>query len=159
MILLNNTQKINTVDFLYLAEIVARKFLPRSKEPIKDTELYGIACEELVKCCEKYNPAVGPFDRYAMRAIRNGIVDFLRKSKINFESLNIDLAYNHNRIDIEGILIGAKLSENELLVIKESLNPYYGWKTKIAERLGVTKQRIGQIFSEACEKIRKANDD
>lgn len=70
----------NIVEYLYLAEIVARKFY-RGRDPIRDTEFFSIACQELVRCGQKYDPSIGPFDRFAMRAMRNGIIQDARQRK------------------------------------------------------------------------------
>lgn len=75
---------VDVSDYLYLAEIVARKYYCGKDEEqaqIRDTELFSVACQELVKCVQQYDPAIGPFDRFAMRAIRNGIIQNLRLQK------------------------------------------------------------------------------
>ena len=71
---------IDVSEYLYIAEIVARKFY-RGRESIRDTELFATACLELSKCVQLYNPEIGPFDRFAFRTIKFGLIDYLREQK------------------------------------------------------------------------------
>lgn len=73
--------KVDAAEYLYLAEIVARKFY-RGNEPIRDTELYSIACQELVRISSEYRPEVNEdFTRFAFRAMKNAILDHIRYKK------------------------------------------------------------------------------
>lgn len=83
--------KIDATEYLFLAEIIARKFY-RGKERIQDTEVYSVCCEELVRIAESFNPECGLFDRFAFRSLRNAAISYIRHSKRqkragNFEKL------------------------------------------------------------------------
>jgi RNA polymerase sigma factor (sigma-70 family) len=73
-------QPVKVEDYLYLAEIVARNYY-RGKEDIKDTELYSLCCEELVRCAAGYTPSMGKFDSYAWKSLHNGVIDHIRAKK------------------------------------------------------------------------------
>lgn len=84
---------VDISNYLYLAEIVTRKYYHsqgKEQAQIRDTELFSIACQELVKCVQRYNSAIGPFDRFAMRAIHNGIIQNLRLQKSKKRFVNFD---------------------------------------------------------------------
>lgn len=68
----------NIENYLYLAEIVSRKFY-RGRDKIRDTEIFSVACQQLVKCVKKYKAEIGPFDRFAIRSIKNAILEHIRQ--------------------------------------------------------------------------------
>jgi RNA polymerase sigma factor (sigma-70 family) len=68
---------VQVENYLYLAEIIARKFY-RGRELIQDTELYSVACMELVSLVENYDPRLGEFSRFAFRSLYNRLVGYIR---------------------------------------------------------------------------------
>lgn len=72
--------KIDASKYLFLAEIISRKFY-RGKERIQDTEIYSVCCEELVRIAENFDPECGLFDRFAFRSLRNAAISYIRYSK------------------------------------------------------------------------------
>lgn len=72
--------KVDASQYLFLAEIIARKFY-RGSEKIKDTEIYSMCCEELVKIAENFDPRCGVFDRFAFRSLRNAAISHIRHTK------------------------------------------------------------------------------
>lgn len=81
---------VDITEYLYLAEVISRRFY-KGNERIRDTEVFSIACQELVKVGKKYNSAVGPFDRLAMRAMRNGIIQYIRRQQMKKRDANFQL--------------------------------------------------------------------
>lgn len=76
---------IDITEYLFLAEAVASK-LRQAKgyrtERIQDTEIYSIACLELVTAAKNYDPTVcGDFSRYAYKCMRNKIISFFKYNK------------------------------------------------------------------------------
>lgn len=55
---------------------------------------------------------------------------------------------------IQSLIGKARLTSDERFVIERAIyNPAYGWQTDLANELKLTKQRIGQIYTEARRKI------
>lgn len=95
--------QVDASQYLYLAEIVARKYYQGRKEEqkhIRDTELFSIACHELAKCSRRYDPIIGPFDRFAMRAMRNGIIQSIRTKKMKKRVAEFDVLPNQEWIEL-----------------------------------------------------------
>lgn len=168
-------EPINIVDFLYLAEIVARKYY-RGKDNIRDTELFSIACQELVKCSEKYDLTIGPFDRYAMRAMRNGIIQQIRlrnckKRVAQFEPLTEqqwqDFPKENKEIEfptgiLETILKCHPEESEQDQADKELLKDVYlnlKQITEISEQLGVSRVTIYNRLKRILGKLRKKFED
>lgn len=77
-----NDVAIDPADFLHLALKFAFKYKPKhSYEEIKDTEVYSIACEELIRAARLYEPDRGDFSRFAWRSMLNGFLQSIRSQK------------------------------------------------------------------------------
>lgn len=153
---------VDIADYLYLAEVVARKYY-RGHDPIRDTELFSVACQELVKCGEKYDPSVGPFDRFAMRSMRNGIIHDLRlmqakKRAAEFEVL-ADQDFPERSVEPfpdVGLLPGLlqKLPDNDRCLIED----YFLNNNSVADlanRLAVTKVTVYNRIDRILKKLRE----
>lgn len=99
------TERIDPSDYLYLAAKVAYKFRSKNKfERIVDTEVYSIACEELIKAVNTYKSDRGDFSRFAWRSMTNGILQRLRAQKrlkrsASFDEIDPDKWKNLERKD------------------------------------------------------------
>lgn len=49
------------------------------KRRIFDSDVFSVACEELVKAAHTHSPEKGEFRHFALRCMRNGIIDHLRR--------------------------------------------------------------------------------
>lgn len=76
-------EAIDPTKYFFLVEAIAHKFRKKFRgkfEKIEDTEPYSIASMELVKAAAGYDPEVNEdFSRYAFRAMRNGIIEAIRR--------------------------------------------------------------------------------
>lgn len=66
-------------DNLGLARAVAAKFVRIGR--IEDSELYSVACLELVRAAETFDPSKSKFSTWATKMMTNGILSELRKNK------------------------------------------------------------------------------
>jgi len=158
----NGHEPVDVVVYLYLAEIVARKYY-QGKDPIRDTDVFSIACQELVKCSKKYNPTIGPFDRFAMRSMRNAIIQNIRSEKRKKRMAKFDVFDDNSWSDIRNITaiiaddrgnqvlnLLNKLSKNDRRLVEEI---YLKNKqvVDVADDLKVTRatiyNRIDRIFN------------
>lgn len=74
--------RIEPEDYLHLALKIAYKYRSKhSYEEIKDTDVYSIACEELIHAAATYQPERGDFSRYAWKIMTNGVLQKIRHQK------------------------------------------------------------------------------
>ena len=93
----DNDIKINPADYLWLALKFAYKYKPKnSYEEIKDTEVYSIACEELIRAASLYKANRGDFTRFAWRSMMNGFLQFIRSQKRMKRSANFARLNDHD---------------------------------------------------------------
>jgi len=77
-----NDVVINPEDYLDLALKFAFKYRPKNSfEAIKDTEIYSIACEELIRAARSYKSDRGDFSRFAWRFMMNRFFKSIRSQK------------------------------------------------------------------------------
>lgn len=68
------------VHYQYLVEGIARKLEHRLPSYLEDDELLSLGQIGLLKAISKYEPAQGPFSRYASAVVYGAIIDGLRAS-------------------------------------------------------------------------------
>lgn len=62
------------------AKDLSMGFCPRQeKRHLFDSEVFSVACERLVKAAHTHSSDKGEFRHFALRCMRNGIVDYLRR--------------------------------------------------------------------------------
>ena len=162
---------IDPEDYLHLALKIAYKYRSKhSYEEIKDTEVYSIACEELIRAAIAYKPERGDFSRYAWKIMTNGILQKMRHQKRKKRSASFaELTENqwNNVVTSE-----ASVSHLHLLPIlfkhddqdthqdredKNLLIEHYINNKKInilAEVLDVTRMTIYKRMQRAIEKLK-----
>jgi RNA polymerase sigma factor (sigma-70 family) len=174
MALATQTVSVDIVEYLYLAEVVARKYY-RGKDRIRDTDLFSVACQALVRCSQKYDPDLGPFDRFAMRAMRNEIVQYIRlnnakKRVVEFEVLEEKdwekVESSESEIEfspsISELLADSPSESEEDRADKQLVKDVYldnKQITDIAEQLNVSRVTIYNRLRKAVNKLRGKFDD
>lgn len=170
--------KVDPLDYLHIAEIVARKFC-KHKEDIKDSEIYGEACLALIKIANKgYNPAIRKFSSLAFQCIENHLISYIRKKKAKkrtakFENLDkeqwreikeISKQFNDtlpaNLLD-KFLQINTQDSEQDK-IDKKLLKEVYLEKNKIgkiAAKYDVSRMTIYTWLNRIINKIRTENPD
>lgn len=88
---------IKPEDHLGLAHAVASQFV-RPTDEVKDTEQYSVACYCLVKAAKEYDEAVGPFSTFAWRAMRNGIIEHLRRKNRKKRRADFETGYDLEQV-------------------------------------------------------------
>lgn len=155
---------IDVSEYLYIAEIVTRKFY-HGKEPIRDTDLFAVACLELAKCKQIYDPKIGPFDRFAFRSIKHGLIDHLRDQKNKIKPIQIpewfDLPAKDNRNYGSLHQVISSLPEDDRKLIDRIYLQKLTMK-EVAEGYGVSRvtiySRLEKILQSLRERINEFND-
>ena len=113
--------KIRPEEHLGLVAMVARRYA-RSGQAVEDTEEYSIGCLALLDAAESFDDDVGAFSTWAVRKIRQSIVDYwrqrTRKTKEPEGILSIE------RDILEGLVANGHSEFEELLpLIPKMLKP------------------------------------
>lgn len=68
------------LDGLRWAETLSLGYCDRTdKRRIFDSDVFSVACEQLVKAARNHSAEKGEFRHFALRCMRNGIIDYLRR--------------------------------------------------------------------------------
>ena len=157
-------------DNMNLVYYVIRKYYPTfiANEEVVQSGMYGLA-----KACKTFDPDKGiKFSTYAVKGIRTYVLDAIDKEiKRTNQEISLDAELN-NAFNIQSILVGeddvmdvslldaetfvGTLNEREKIIVNLQKDGYT--QREIAEILGVTYQRIGQIHRRIKLKWREFNE-
>ena len=163
--------KVKAEDFLCLALKFAHKYRPRrAREEIRDTEVYSIACEHLIRSAAVYDSGPEDFPKFAWRFMRNGYFQTLRaqariKRSANLSRLSeaqwASIAETSEADRIYDLLpLVFKESKTECRVDKEDRQlvvDHYINKKKVnhlAEALGVSRMTVHSRMQRCLRKLK-----
>lgn len=163
--------RIDPQDYLYLAAKVAFKY--RNKhgfERLKDTEIYSIACEHLIRAAQSFKSDRGKFAGFAWKYMSNGILQKFRSQRRLKRSACFSVLDHNKWNNIESrnqsspvFLLSSILQdyegetrqdrEDKQLVIDHFM---YGKKISLlAEAVGVSRQAIHNRINRCLQKLRE----
>lgn len=114
--------------YQYLVEAIARKLQHRLPSFLEDDELISSGQLGLLRAIQRYDPAAGPFSRYASTVIWGSIIDSLRASDFAPSSLR------RQQRDLDAVV--KKMRDEG----DEDPSP-----KQIAEHLGITEESVREI--------------
>lgn len=117
----DNDVAINPADYLWLALKFAYKYKPKNCfEEIKDTEVYSIACEELIRAASLYKADRGEFTRFAWRSMMNGFLQFIRSQKRMKRSAHFSNLSDYDWRNIAERHDGNRMNDMLPLILKDT---------------------------------------
>ena len=166
-----NDARVNVEDHLCLAIKFARKYRPRySREDVKDSEVYSIACEQLIRSAAVYASDPEDFPKFAWRFMKNGYFQTLRAQKRIKRSANFSRLSASQWTNLMGPAEARTIYDLLPLVFKEAnaeshadkedrqlVIDHYIHKKKVnhlAEAMGVSRMTVHSRIQRCLRKLR-----
>lgn len=150
-----------------LARFVARQFINTG---LSHEDLEGIAFLGLTKAATQFDESKSSFSTYAVPAIRNEILQYLRKKTVKTVSLDEPVAEGLILADTLGSVCREIEKAEDKVFLEQSmklLSPEERevliclyWRdclqSEVARRLGCSQSRVSKIHGSAISKLRRA---
>ena len=165
------SEGIRLEEYLYMVEAISNNFNSEKVKNVRDSDIFGHLCYELVSCAQRFDPNKGSFEKYLSSHLFNKAIDFFRKKNrkkrqctfVDQEALNYAFKQDESDQHISIELLPELLSESpkdsdrdkeDRLILVEH---YLGGKSvlELSKKYKTTRVTIYNRIKKSIQKIRE----